>query len=138
MSKNLWLNLPVKDLAKSRAFFTALGFPINDQHGQPNLVSLRVGDNGVIVNLFPEATFKGFCGGAGVSDAASVAEVMLSLGADTREEVDAIAAKAKAAGGQVFGPPADVQGWMYGCGFSDLDGHRWNVLHMDMSKMPKA
>ncbi|CAN5718773.1 VOC family protein [soil metagenome] len=138
MAKNLWLNLPVKDLAQSRAFFVALGFPINDQHGQSNMVSLRVGDNGVIVNLFAEATFRGFAAGAGVSDASSVAEVMLSLGADTRAEVDAIADKAKAAGGKVFGPPAEVQGWMYGCGFSDLDGHRWNVLHMDMSKMPKS
>ncbi|VTU22833.1 putative lactoylglutathione lyase [Variovorax sp. SRS16] len=137
MAQNLWLNLPVKDLARSRAFFEALGFAINDRHGQSHMVSLVVGDPGVIVNLFPESAFAAMAG-AGVSDAAKAAEVMLSLGANSREEVDTLTRKAKAAGATVFGEPAEVQGWMYGSGFADLDGHRWNLLHMDMGRMPKG
>jgi predicted lactoylglutathione lyase len=137
MAKQFWLNLPVKDLAKSGEFFKQLGFTFNDQHGNSNMVSLLVGDQNVIVNLFPEPVFKGFAS-AGVSDARQAAEVMMSIGAESPAEVDAMAKKAKAAGATVFGEPAAVQGWMYGCGFADLDGHRWNVLHMDMSKMPKG
>jgi predicted lactoylglutathione lyase len=45
--------------------------------------------------------------------------------------------KAVKAGGSIYGEPGYSQGWMYGAGFADLDGHRWNVLYMDMSKMPK-
>lgn len=46
--------------------------------------------------------------------------------------------KAVEAGGTSFSEPADKEGWMYGCGFADLDNHRWNVLYMNMSKMPSA
>lgn len=137
MARQFWLNLPVKDLARSRQFFTQLGFAFNDRHGQRDMVSLVVGDDGVIVNLFPEDTFSG-CAVAAVADAPRAAEVLLSFGAESRDEVDAIAKKAKAAGASVFCEPAPVQGWMYGCGFADLDGHRWNVLHMDMSQMPQG
>jgi hypothetical protein len=114
-----------------------LGFAVNDKHGQRDLVSLVVGDPGVIVNLFPESAFRNMAG-AVPSDTAGSAEVLLSLGASSRAEVDDLTRKAKAAGGTVFGEPAEVQGWMYGSGFTDLDGHRWNLLHMDLSRLPKG
>ncbi len=135
MNNDLWLNLPVRDLARSRAFFSQLGFTISDAHGQPHMVCLVVGDNKVIVNLFAEDLFKGMTS-ADVADVSGAAETMISLGASSPAEVDAMAASVEAAGGNVFAPPVDVQGWMYGCGFKDLDGHRWNVLYMDMSKLP--
>ena len=47
-----------------------------------------------------------------------------------------MAKKAEAAGATVFCKPQESQGWMYSCGLVDLDGHRWNVLYMDPSKMP--
>jgi len=137
MIKEFWLNLPVKDLARSREFFRKLGFDFNDQHGQSGMVSLRMGEKGLLINLFPEDAFKG-CAGAEVSDARRSAEVLLSFDAESRAEVDAITEKARAAGASVFGEPAPVQGWMYGSGFADLDGHRWNVLFMDLGKMPKG
>ncbi|MES2187078.1 MAG: VOC family protein [Pseudomonadota bacterium] len=137
MANNLWLNLPVQDLARSRAFFTELGFTFNDIHGRTDLLSMTVGEPGVIVNLFPAAAFAQIAG-APVSDAPQTAEVLLSLGAGSREEVDTLTAKARAAGATVFGEPNEVQGWMYGCGFADLDGHRWNLLFMDLAKLPKA
>jgi uncharacterized protein len=43
--------------------------------------------------------------------------------------VDEVAKKALVGGGKVFGKPSEIQGWMYGCGFCDLDGHRWNALY---------
>ena len=87
--------------------------------------------------LFAEQVFENFTMNK-TSDARVVSEVRFSLGAETRQGVDLLAQRAQAAGGTVFCKPVENQGWMYGCGFADLDGHRWNVLHMDMSKMPKS
>jgi hypothetical protein len=65
-------------------------------------------------------------------------KVLLSIDAESKAEVDELTKKATKAGGTVFGEPAEHQGWRYGCGFTDLDGHRWNVLYMGMSKMSKG
>ncbi len=137
MPTSLWLNLPVRDLAASRTFFEALGFAFNDRHGQPALVCMALGQPPVYVNLFPAAAFASMAG-APVADTRGSAETMVSLGAASRAEVDDITARAKAAGAHVFGEPADVQGWMYGSGFTDLDGHRWNLLYMDMARLPRG
>lgn len=137
MTKELWINLPVKDVNKSREFFTTLGFALNPHYGNSaDSASFFVGTKNLVLMLFPEATFKNFTRHA-VADTRQGTEVLLSFDAESREEVDELAKKAAKAGGAVFSAPAEHQGWMYGCGFTDLDGHRWNVLHMDMSKMPK-
>lgn len=138
MLNNLWINLPVNDVAKSRDFFTAVGLTPNPQYGNgPNSASFLVGPQQTCVMLFAEPTFRGFTQND-TADARRATEVMISLGADSREEVDAIAERVPAAGGDLFAPPGEKDGWMYGCGFADLDGHRWNVLYMDMNKLPKG
>jgi hypothetical protein len=86
--------------------------------------------------LFEEQVFKSFTQHT-VADTKQGNEVLFSIGAESREEVDEIAKKATEAGGIVFAKPGEKDGWLYGCGFADLDGHRWNILYMDMSKMPK-
>jgi predicted lactoylglutathione lyase len=137
MTKQFWVNLPVKDINRSKEFFTTLGFQFNTQRGNgPNSACLLVGEKNIVVMLFDEPTFKSFTG-TGISDAATSAEVLLSIDAESKEEVDEMAKKAVAAGGSSTHKPSEMQGFMYGCVFSDPDGHRWNVLYMDMSKMPK-
>jgi predicted lactoylglutathione lyase len=59
-------------------------------------------------------------------------EVLFSIEASSREEVDEIAKKAEMAGGRIFSEPAEHQVLIYGCGFADLDGHRWNTVYMDL------
>ena len=135
MQNEFWINLPSNDLAKSREFYTRLGFAMNDQHTNAGMVSMSIGNKKVILNLFPAAVFQGFSQ-ASANVAANTAEVLFSLGADSRGEVDAMAKKAADAGAILYGKPGEKDGWMYGCGFIDPDGHRWNVLFMDMSKMP--
>lgn len=138
MIKQVWLNLPVKNVEKSKDFFTAIGFRLNTHYGNSaDSASLLVGEKDFVVMLFSEQIFKGFVQND-LSDAHKKTEMLVSYDAESREEVDEIAAKAVKAGGTLFGKPSEVQEWMYGFGFSDLDGHRWNVLHMDMSKMPKT
>ena len=133
----MWINLPAKNIAKSKEFFIKLGFPLNQQYGNSDTsASFVIGDNKVVVMLFAEPAFKGFTGNE-ITDTKQSTEVLLSIDAESVEEVDEMAKKAVEAGGTLFGKPGNKDGWMYGCGFTDLDGHRWNVLYMDMSKMPK-
>ena len=135
MNNEFWINLASNDLTKSRDFFPRLGFEMNYKHAGANMVSMHIGSKKVVLNLFPAAVFEGFSRQP-VNDTASSAEVLFSLGADSRSEVDAMAKKAVDAGGILYGKPGEKDGWMYGCGFVDPDGHRWNVLFMDLSKMP--
>lgn len=136
MTKQVWLNLPVKDLENSKAFYEKIGFSLNKKHGTPVSDSILVGQNNFVVMLFEENTFKHIVGNA-VSDATKVSEVLISIDAENPEEVDEMARRVEAAGGNLFSKPMEHQGWMYGCAFADLDGHRWNILYMDMNKMPK-
>lgn len=138
MTKELWINLPVKDVNKSREFFTQIGFSLNPHYGNSDeSASLLVGSKSIVLMLFAESAFKNFTRHA-VADTKQATEVLFSIDSESREEVDEMAKKAAKAGGTIFGKPGEHQGWMYGCGFTDLDGHRWNVLYMDMSKMPKG
>jgi predicted lactoylglutathione lyase len=137
MTKEIWINLPVKDVKKSKAFFTEIGFSFNEQQSTDQSACMLVGSKNTVVMLFAESMFKGFIGGAPVADANQGNEVLFSFDAESRQEVDELAKKVTGAGGTLYGKPAESQGWLYGFGFVDMDGHRWNVLHMDFSKMPK-
>lgn len=137
MSRELWVNLPVREPERAKSFYTQLGFRLNEQYAsQDGSFSMIVGDNSVVVMFFLESQFRSFAGNA-VADSLQGTEVLFSLGANSRDEVDALASKVELAGGTVFSKPNEKDGWMYGCGFADLDGHRWNVLYMDMSKLPQ-
>lgn len=135
MAKDFWLNLPVKDLHKSKEFFAQLGFSFVERLANSNeMAGLDMGDKNVVVMLFPEPAFRGFTNKE-IVNTNQAAEVLLSIDAQSKEEVDEMVKKAVHAGGTVVNKPGG-QDWMYGCVFADLDGHKWNVLYMDMSKMP--
>jgi predicted lactoylglutathione lyase len=137
MAQDIWLNLPVKDLASSVKFFTEIGFAHNPGPGNSEQsASFIIGEKKVILMLFAEDVFSGFTNHA-LSNTAKGTEVLFSLGAESRDQVDDIANRARSAGGTVFAEPRESNGFMYGCGFCDPDGHRWNVLFMDTNKMPK-
>eukprot|EP01034_Spumella_vulgaris_P026852 gene26852-33497_t len=84
--------------------------------------------------LFAEEKFNSFTK-APLSNAKQGAEVLISLDAESREEIDGYASKVVAAGGTIFAQPEEHMGWMYGFGFSDPDNHRWNFLFMDFAKL---
>lgn len=136
MTKQIWLNLPVKDAMKSKEFFSKIGFSFIEERTSPDSACMLVGESNFVVMLFAETMFQNFIQHP-ITDTKKSSEFLISIDAESREEVDAIAQKAKEAGGTVYAEPGENQGWMYGCGFSDLDGHRWNVLYMDFSKMPQ-
>ncbi len=137
MIKDMWLNISVKDVMKSREFFTALGFEFNDSHGvNADSACLICGEGKSVIMLFREDMFKGFIRHE-VTDTEKSSEILIDLQVDSRADVDEIAEKVKIAGGTVFAEPEEVMGWMYGCAFCDLDNHRWNILYMDTSKINK-
>ncbi len=122
----IFVNLPVKDLAVSKAFFAGLGFEFNPDfcEGAAGMVI----DKNVYVMLMVEERFRDFVNGA-VSDATAATEVLICLSADSRQQVDETIAKAVAAGGKPW-KPAVEQGPLYGGSFQDLDGHVWELMHM--------
>ncbi|MEO1052082.1 MAG: extradiol dioxygenase [Bacteroidota bacterium] len=138
MTQNLWVNLPVKNLDKSKAFFKQIGFKFNEQFGGNSAESacLEIGSKPDIVMLFLDTTFQNFSRND-IADTGRGTEVLLSFDAASKEQVDQLATMVKAVGGDVFAAPEEIDGWMYSCGFADLDGHRWNALYMDMANMPK-
>lgn len=137
MTKDLWINLPVKDVKKSKEFFTRLGFMPEEANETADMSCVKVGEKNIAVLLFAEETLKGFMKNE-ISDTSKGSEMMISFDAESREEVDETASKVFDAGGTIFAEPAEIQGWMYGFAFTDLDGHRWNQLFMDFSKMPQS
>lgn len=136
MTKELWINLPVKDVKKSKEFFTRIGFTPEEAHETAAMTCVKVGEKNIAVLLFAEETLKGFMKNE-ISDTKAGSEMLISFDAESREEVDDIASKVFEAGGTIFSEPSEIQGWMYGFAFSDLDGHRWNMIYMDFSKMPQ-
>lgn len=136
MTKQVWLNLPIKEQERSREFYSALGFTINDQRTNDIMLAMSAGTQPLHIMLFDEKMFDGVIHHK-TTDTSLSNEMIISFDAESREEVEQIAEKVNNSGGNVFAPPAEIQGWMYGCAFTDPDGHRWNALYMDMSKMPK-
>ena len=134
MTKQIWLNLPVKNIEKSKQFFSSIGFSFNEEYSNQHSACMLVGDKNFVVMLFEESLFSTFVQNT-IADTQTHSEMLISIDAESRQEVEELAQKVDEAGGVVFAKPAENQGWMYGCGFSDLDGHRWNVLFMDYSTL---
>jgi len=133
MSTKIFVNLPVKDLDKSVAFFTALGFKFNPQFTDKNATCMIVSEEAFVM-LLVEPFFKTFTPKP-ISDAHKSTEVLVCLSCDSRGEVDDMVAKAVAAGGTTPNKAND-HGFMYQHGFQDLDGHLWELAWMDMAAMP--
>ncbi len=130
MSRMIFPNLPVTDLAKTKDFFGQLGFEFDARFTDDTAAAMVVSDEAVVM-LVSEAMFNGFTGKQ-VCDPATHAETMIGLSAESRDEVDELLDKALSAGAQPHGDTMD-EGPMYSRGFQDPDGHIWSVIYLDMS-----
>ena len=133
MSRKIFVNLPVENLPKSIAFFTALGFTFNAQFTDDTATCMVITEH-INVMLLTHAKFSQFITKP-ICDAKKSTEVLLCLSCESRSEVDALVAKAIAAGGTSSPAPQD-HGFMYEHDFTDLDGHGWGLMHMDFSAVP--
>jgi len=128
MNKQIIINLPVKDLDKSKSFFSALGYRFNPQFSNERAAMMVIADGSIHAMLTTQGFFKTLIDKP-VVQAKEANEVVLCLSCESREEVDHLIAKAVAAGGRTPHPPED-HGFMYDQGFEDLDGHLWNLVWM--------
>jgi uncharacterized protein len=133
MPRQIYVNLPIRDMQRSRAFFAALGFSFNPGFTNEQGACMVVADD-IFVMLLVEPFFQTFTKKR-VADARESTEVLVCLSCSSREEVDALVKKALAAGGRAPNPPQD-HGFMYGHGFEDLDGHQWELVWMDPNAAP--
>jgi predicted lactoylglutathione lyase len=127
MHAQIFVNLPVKDLKRSVDFFTRLGYTFNPQFTDENATCMILGDN-LFVMLLVEKFFRSFTS-KGITDTSQTTEVLTCVSCDSRQQVDDLVARARAAGASV---PRQVQdhGFMYSHGYEDLDGHTWELVHM--------
>jgi predicted lactoylglutathione lyase len=133
MARKIFVNLPIRDMARSRAFFAALGFDFNPQFTNEQGACMVISED-IYAMLLVEPFFQTFTPKR-IADARETSEVLVCLSCDSRQEVDALVKKAVAAGGRTYKEPQD-HGFMYGHGFEDPDGHIWELAYMDMSQAP--
>jgi len=123
LATKIFVNLPVQNLPEAAAFFTSFGFTFGQRFTDRTATCMIVSDD-IFVMLLTWEKFK--------TVAPKSTEVLLALSLESREAVDATARKAVAAGGRTYKEPED-HGFMYGYGFQDLDGHIWELIHMEPS-----
>jgi len=126
MSRKLFINVRTKDLAQATAFYTALGFKLEKDFSNEQAVCVAASDTIYVMALVEEYFAESVVNGISTSGTQTV----LALNVDTREEVDELADKALAAGGEKAKDPFD-EGFMYGRSFLDPDGHHWELVWMD-------
>ena len=128
MATQLFVNLPVTDLARSITFYEAIGLTPDPQMRDEKACGMKVSDD-VWVMLLTHPFFERFTDKP-VADATATTEVITAISAESPEAVDAMAERAVAAGGRPHPYAMDVPG-MHGRAFIDPDGHQWEVIHTD-------
>jgi uncharacterized protein len=128
MPSKIFVNLPVKDLDKSKAFFGKLGYTFNAQFTDETAACMVISDD-IYSMLLTEAKFKEFSKKP-MADAHKTTEVMIALSMDSKDEVNRVVDAALKAGGSEARDPQDY-GFMFLRSFSDLDGHTWEIFWMD-------
>jgi uncharacterized protein len=133
--QSLFVNLPVANVAKTKAFFSGLGFAFNPKFSNEQAVCMVVNEH-IQVMLLSQPFFAGFTNKP-LANARETTQVLLSMSVESRAAVDALISQALAAGATEENPAKDY-GFMYQRGFFDLDGHGWEVFYMNEAQMPQS
>ena len=136
MAKLIFVNLPVSDLPRATAFYEAVGAKKNEQFSD-GTASCMVFSETIHVMLLTHDKFRQFTPKK-IANANETSEVLICLSADSREEVDDMVGRARAAGGMLDPCPQQDYGFMYGRSFEDPDGHIWEVMWMDLAAAQAA
>lgn len=135
MPRQIFVNLPVKDLQKSKEFFSALGFTFNPTFTDDTAACMVISDT-IYSMLLTHDSWRRFVQ-TPIVDGRTSNEVLLAVQMDSIEEVNRIADAALKNGAEIARPPED-HGFMFIRSFHDLDGHVWEMFFMDESKIPKT
>jgi hypothetical protein len=135
MTKMIFVNLPVTDLPASMKFYEAVGFTNNPQFTNDQAAAMMWSDT-IVVMLLRHDFWKTFTSKT-IPNAHESAQVLLCLGHDSKDSVEAIVGKAVASGGKADPTPKQDLGFMYGRSFEDPDGHIWENVYMNMAAVPE-
>lgn len=129
----IYVNLPVKDVQKTRDFWTKLGFSINEQFSDEKAICVIMKENHIYTMFLAEEFFQTFTDRPIAKG--ETTQTLLAIGVNSREKVDDMIKTVVDNGGSTYSEPRD-HGWMYQHAFSDLDGHQWEVMFGDVSQIP--
>jgi len=135
MTKSIYVNLPVADLPRSKAFYEALGFT-NNPHFSDETAACMVWSDTISVMLLTHAKWRTFTTRA--LPAAGASEVMLAVSCDSKHAVDQMNDAAATWGGTADINPRQDLGFMYNLNLADLDGHVWEAMWMDPGAFPSS
>ena len=136
MTKMIFVNLPVSNLARATAFYQAVGAAKNDQFSD-DTASCMVFSETIHAMLLTHDKFRQFTSKK-IADAKTSCEVLICISADSRNAIDDLVAQAKSAGGSPDPTPTQDFSFMYGRSFEDPDGHIWEVMWMDVEAAARA
>jgi uncharacterized protein len=136
MAKMIFINLPVRDLARATAFYQAIGAVKNAQFCD-DTASCMVFSDTIHAMLMTHDKYAQFTTKK-IADAKTTSQVLICISADSRAEVDDVVGRAGNAGGVIDPSPVDEYDFMYGRSFEDLDGHLWGVNWMDLEAFAKT
>lgn len=133
MASMIFINLPIRDLAASMAYYKALGFDHNPQFTDETAACIVISDT-IFVMVLTHDKFKQFSS-TPIPDPLKETQALYALSCDSRAAVDAIAEAGLKAGGRETREKQDY-GFMYSRAIADIDGHVWEYVWMDMTQMP--
>lgn len=126
--KKIWANLAVSDLKRTTKFYTELDFKYNG--ASDDLTSFSIGEDEFVINFFINDKLKAALKGE-LANIQHGNEVLFTLGAQSKADVDQWEKEVKGAGGKIISTPAEFGEGYYGFDFADPDGHRFNVFYME-------
>ncbi len=133
MATKIFVNLPVKDLNKSKEFFTKIGYTINPRFSDDTAACVVISED-IFAMILTHAKYKEFTKKE-IADSTKTSEVLNCLSFDSKEKVNEFVDAALNAGATEPRQPMDY-GFMFARSFDDLDGHTWEAMYMDMNAAP--
>jgi uncharacterized protein len=130
--KSIFVNLPIKDIQKTRAFWTKLGFSFNEQFSDDKALCLVLNEGSMYSMLITHEFFSTFTNRT-IADNTTT-QVLIAIEVDSKQKVDEIVQLALQNGGTRDREAAD-HGWMYYDTFADIDGHQWEIMYTDENKI---
>ncbi len=131
--KSITVNLPIKDLERTKAFWTKLGFSFNEQFSDDKALCLALNEGTIYSMLITHEHFATFTNRPVANN--SQTQVVIAIEVENRKSVDEMITLALENGGTRYREPED-HGWMYYDSFADLDGHQWEVIYSDPTQIP--
>jgi predicted lactoylglutathione lyase len=137
MANEVWINIPVNDIDRSKTFYTRLGFDLRSAtRDADDIVQFIIDETNTIINLLELPAFSQLSGKKN-TNILEATELVFTLDTGSREEVDEYSARVSRAHGTIITPPKDIEGG-YQFVFADPDGHRWKVLFREQKPLIKS